>query len=230
MVKILKGDYPLNTAIKFNVKTCQADFSYPRKPTAGYQLLNFYAFYQPVCYIVLLPALFVWGQCISYLSRQGLYSQFFRWVLTNNAGNSSYSLVIYILIVCIYIYIFYFYVLPLIFASFTLYLWPKSGWIRHYFPIWQSMFHNFLRKPKIIHIEKLNAKRYVIPLFKNIMLDYKAEGDFADKLEWINIKPIDVSDYRRSNGKPFKPNDSHWMAEFLFSAIPKDGYLHIRFN
>jgi len=79
-------------------------------------------------------------------------------------------------------------------------------------------------------VTKLDKTIYEIPMFKNVLLDYKAEGDFAKQLKKIEIVEHPFKIIRKEKGKEVeKPNQSLWKAIFKFTKIPKDGKLVVNF-
>lgn len=82
-----------------------------------------------------------------------------------------------------------------------------------------------------IEIRKLNNKRFEIPLFENIFLDYEMIGDFKKYIKKINI--IEYNFNYKSKKFFFKTvkikQDHYWKCIFDFNKIPKKGYLKIKF-
>jgi len=79
---------------------------------------------------------------------------------------------------------------------------------------------------------ELKTKRVEIPLFRNVILEYSAEGEFARYIEWIRVRPIDfkvINEYPFFKHKKEKQQDQFWKAIFTFSKIPKHGNLTLRF-
>lgn len=66
-----------------------------------------------------------------------------------------------------------------------------------------------------------------IPLFKNIVLDYKATGEMSKYLEKFEI--IEHPFLWKTNEK-FERNPWLWKATFYFSQIPSNGLLRVRFK
>jgi len=73
-----------------------------------------------------------------------------------------------------------------------------------------------------------------IPHFGNVLLDYKAKGDFNKYLSHIKIREHKYHNYKKGFGKKSKwkvgkliRKDYTWYARFFFSKTPKDGYLRV---
>jgi len=69
-----------------------------------------------------------------------------------------------------------------------------------------------------------------IPYFKNIILDYKTDGDFSDKLERIKIREHQYNEYKKGKIGKRKIRLGEWYARFYFKEKPKDGYLEVIFR
>ena len=72
-----------------------------------------------------------------------------------------------------------------------------------------------------------------IPLFKNVKLEYKTNGDFSDKLLRLDIIEHDFLEQVRFKKKPDKKSMKQvwlWKTTFTFKDIPTDGYLEVWFK
>jgi len=116
---------------------------------------------------------------------------------------------------------------PLLFG-----LWASFDYSRfaEFYPQMGKELHTksrFFRKT----VTKLTEPVFVIPLFKNVFLEFEASRDFSKYLNEIEIvehdfKFIEVS----SNGKEkISPQDDLWKAVFKFDEIPKSGELKVDF-
>jgi hypothetical protein len=84
------------------------------------------------------------------------------------------------------------------------------------------------------------SKVLEIPLFENSLLDYKAKGEFSKYLLRVEITehPFSKAVFRikKIRGKKIvriknkKKNIYLWKAQFIFSDIPKNGELEVRFK
>lgn len=77
----------------------------------------------------------------------------------------------------------------------------------------------FGKKDKTLTINKENLRdqQFVIPYFKNIMLEYKATGDFAKNLKRIEVKNI------------FKEDPYKWFVIFMFNGKCKKGNVKVKY-
>lgn len=85
----------------------------------------------------------------------------------------------------------------------------------------------------IKEITSLNSKVFEIPIFDNTFLDYEAEGEFSSYLEKVQILEHDLDFCRASifSNKVKKTRNEHsWKARFIFSDIPKTGWLKVKFK
>lgn len=75
--------------------------------------------------------------------------------------------------------------------------------------------------------------RVSIPIFNNVYLNYKCEGDF-NKLEKVEILEIPFNYRERGFWNPFKEkvyrNDYLYRVVFYFSETPKNGKMEVEFN
>ena len=114
------------------------------------------------------------------------------------------------------------YGVPLIMA----YLTTKSKKLTLLLPklnaIGQSRFYEVEFNPEDIKESKLE-----IPLFRNVLLIYKATDEMSDYLERVEITEHPFNYYIKHKKKP---NQYLWKAIFYFSNIPKSGTLKVRFH
>lgn len=80
--------------------------------------------------------------------------------------------------------------------------------------------------------DNIKDNKIEIPLFSNVFLHYKTEGDFNNKLEKIEIieHPFNIVTYKGTFKRKTKlqRNEFLWKATFSFSEKPKDGKLLVR--
>jgi hypothetical protein len=74
-----------------------------------------------------------------------------------------------------------------------------------------------------MHIDSLRGREYVLPCFKNLMLDYRLQGDFAAQIKTIDIFPVYYG------LRPNKEKPVTWQARFVFERKPKDGCMLLEF-
>lgn len=74
-------------------------------------------------------------------------------------------------------------------------------------------------------IKKLNGKRFIIPYTENKYIKYWVTEDFKKYIEKVNIKDFEFNEMKDKGKLDFK--DRVWYVEFLFSEIPKQGYLKV---
>lgn len=71
---------------------------------------------------------------------------------------------------------------------------------------------------------ELDDKKLIIPHFENMYIKYWITKDFKKYLRKVNIKDL-RADWIYKNEK--KDTDPMWYVEFIFSKIPKKGYLRV---
>ena len=84
--------------------------------------------------------------------------------------------------------------------------------------------YNFIRKTK------LTSKEFEIPLFNNVFLDYKLRGDFKKYITNVEIIALDYQ--YRSKIFFFKIKDKnvdYFKARFVFSKVPKKGFMEVKY-
>lgn len=69
-----------------------------------------------------------------------------------------------------------------------------------------------------------------IPMFNNVELDYKTDGEFSDKLERIRIREHQYYKYKKGKVGKKKVELYKWYARFYFKDKPKTGSMEIIFQ
>ena len=69
-----------------------------------------------------------------------------------------------------------------------------------------------------------------IPLFSNVELDYKTDGDFSDKLQRIRIREHQYYKYKKGKVGKKKIELYRWYARFYFKDKPKNGSMEVIFQ
>lgn len=100
------------------------------------------------------------------------------------------------------------------------------GWMKSWFPKFNVKFLNLFSSHTYFYktVKSLDKPYFEIPLFKNMILDYDVEGDFAKYLKSIDIREHDFV------MKDFEPNKYLFKAVFKFKRTPKKGKLFIKFK
>ena len=114
----------------------------------------------------------------------------------------------------------------------TIYL-IKQKWYQKWLPKHQAegWIKNIKNKKYIKFTEEDVENNMVeIPLFNNVELDYKAEGDFSDKLERIKIREHQYYKYKKGKVGKKKIDLYKWYARFYFKTRPKKGSLEVIFQ
>jgi len=84
-------------------------------------------------------------------------------------------------------------------------------------------------------IEKEGKIYCEIPLFYNVVFNYKATKEFSKYLEYFEIKEYNfkflekVKD-KKTKKRKHKVNEFYWYAKFYFSQVPKTGKLKVLFK
>ena len=131
-----------------------------------------------------------------------------------------------------------FFIYPFI-CTFIVYFPFRKQWKRTYPKMMGSMGSKKLKyfKPKDVKCDKEGY--YVeIPLFKNVILDYKASFDFAKYLRMLDIHEHEFKYYvskrfKKKHPKSYKKqelNDKLWYARFYFKDKPKKGNMEVLFR
>lgn len=86
------------------------------------------------------------------------------------------------------------------------------------------------QKCYVARFENIKTKQVSIPLFRNIILKYEADGDYAKLLKNIEIKEHPFMEVMRSEkGVIVKPNEYLWKADITFDKVPKKGKIDLFF-
>jgi len=117
------------------------------------------------------------------------------------------------------------------------FLIPVPLVILQYYGPWQAKLQKVLvqstghgKKHKAL-FTNFTAKEFVLPDFRNILLDFKAEGDVSKQLKKIRIKKgRDIHKFNNCFVKRFVPIDPVpvWNAYFYFENIPQNGCLRLK--
>ncbi len=104
-----------------------------------------------------------------------------------------------------------------------------------YFPKLNYYLHRTEDDEFFADFTSSESKIIEIPLFHNVKMDYKAEGDFSKYLEKVHIIEHPFR-FKRVKGGFFRKrryseelNDELWKSQFIFSEIPKKGRLRVWF-
>ena len=117
---------------------------------------------------------------------------------------------------------------------FIMYFPTKKHWLKLY-PKYQRFWSKLSGSYIAIFFPKdVKDNKVEIPLFQNIYLDYRTQGDFTKYLETVEIKEHPFNEIERDleSKKKIKlmPNQWLWKAEFTFSQKPKIGKLITEFK
>ena len=88
-------------------------------------------------------------------------------------------------------------------------------------------------KTKYLKIKpsKLTGKKFILPHFSNVFLNYKTTGDMADKLKKVRVVeyPYDyyIKNHKGKLSKQKVKNNFDFLAIFEFASAPENGYLEI---
>ena len=218
MKKLKKnGNYPVNARIniKYNENKPKISFSYPDKLTQ--QKGSFF-----------YPLKTIGGFVGAIMSLTILFLKIFGIIE---------SLENYLLAFLLIFGTFY-YILPIIIYA----LLHKQ--LDKFYPRWQGFwakkkYHKF----KVDEVIERDGRIFCeLPVFNNIVLDFKCKKDFSDYLEELDITEYKFSsikikrfDKRKREGfkikrkkvKRRKVNELLWYARFYFKQKPKKGYLEV---
>ena len=88
-----------------------------------------------------------------------------------------------------------------------------------------ALFEKLLGHPeKRLHITEVSGRQYILPAFRNYMLDYKLYGEFAEQLLTIDIVPVKYGIEEKEKTKIYT-----WQAIFKFARKPKGGCMYLKF-
>lgn len=88
-------------------------------------------------------------------------------------------------------------------------------------------------KTKYLKIKpsKLTGKKFILPHFSNVFLNYKTTGDMADKLKKVRVVEYPynyyIKNYKGKLSKQKVKNNFDFLAIFEFASAPENGYLEI---
>jgi len=123
----------------------------------------------------------------------------------------------------------YVWIVPaLSFIFFVAFRWRNKKWRSEKYPEWNHvmlsmskrmlLFGTYKDEWHIVRKEAVRHREFIIPSFGNVLLDYKATGDFAKYLNRITIDNL------------YHKNDGEWCAVFRFSKTPVNGTLRLRYD
>lgn len=102
----------------------------------------------------------------------------------------------------------------------------NAKWYQKWFP--KSQAKGGTKYYKRFYPKDLENNLAIIPRFKNVVLEYKAHGDFSKQLERVKIREDQYNKMKK--GKPEKKKTVElfkWSAIFSFKNKPKNGYLEV---
>ena len=99
-----------------------------------------------------------------------------------------------------------------------------------YFPKLAYFYNRLNNTFYLARFENIKKKVVEIPLFKNVILNYKATEEYAKYIKRIVITehPF-MRVVRKHNGSVVRPNEYIWKAIITFSKVPKKGRLDVYF-
>lgn len=108
----------------------------------------------------------------------------------------------------------------------------KQKWYQRWLPKHQAEGWLKRKEKKYIKFlpEDVENNMVEIPLFNNVELDYKTEGEFSENLERIKIREHQYNKYKKGKVGKKKIELYKWYARFYFKTKPKNGYLEIIFQ
>jgi len=145
----------------------------------------------------------------------------------NNSDTHTKEVLIYFLIWIIIPIILFF-----ITNSLLTRLLIKQKWYQKWLPKHQAEGWIGRKNKKYIKFlpEDVENNMVEIPLFNNVELDYKTEGDFLKKLEKIKIREHQYNKYKKGKIGKKKIELYKWYARFYFKEKPKDGFIEVIFQ
>jgi len=111
------------------------------------------------------------------------------------------------------------------------YVWNmrQRAWRHNEYPKYNAKLLRIIRwltwrkdhRGRYIRIERdaLVGRQYIIPSFQNVMLEYRATGDFSTQLRRIKVTNL------LNNGELY----DDWFAIFTFTKKPVSGALYVRY-
>lgn len=94
-----------------------------------------------------------------------------------------------------------------------------------FMPKFQAFLNSLFSPRTKVIFKKINEPIIKIDKFRNVLLEYKARGEFGKFLEKIEIK--EHRSEKRWLGMIF--GKCRWSAEFIFSKIPNKGQLEVEY-
>jgi hypothetical protein len=201
------GDKPMNARIniKYTENKPKVSFSYPDEKTQIKGSMFIYIIYMWLFFLMFL------------LVAGGIYG---RITGTNLSAPDSFPQGILYLIV--------------LGPPILIYLPFKNKWDKLY-PKFQGMIAS--KKLMVFHSKDVQQDgRFFceIPLFSNIVLDFKTKGDFSEYLEEVDIQEYKFFTFkvgfRTKRKRKKKVNEFLWYARFYFNKKPQKGKLEVIFK
>lgn len=105
--------------------------------------------------------------------------------------------------------------------------------------LWSTTVFGKIKVNKFIP-EDVSYKELKIHKFSNILMDYKATGDFSKYLKRVEVKDISFCNFqtevyiafkhvRNIKNKKNKRQNRYFSARFVFSKTPKKGSLTVKY-
>lgn len=210
--------YPMSARITINYDNKKVSFSYPEEKTKD---VAFWEFFRNVYAIFLSLEVMVVATVGVFM----LLSQFtdFLFLVYNFRDEKASLGLLYSLANPSFIAGFFF--LILIFgapAIVTILLFKNYSKISHIYPVVMAWFHGLFGGSQIVIIRRVKDNVAVLPIFQNVKLEYKLEGNFAKYIKKISVKPSDFMFLEKNDkGKEEEVgNARYWEAKFIFSKNP----------
>ena len=98
------------------------------------------------------------------------------------------------------------------------------------FPKWNYALISLFKRPKVVLIRNIKSKTFEIPYFSNIIVEYKAKGDYAKYLKHIHVREYEFEEIKKKYKKYIiEPNMYEWKIIFTLKKVPKNGYMIIKY-
>ena len=209
------GELPLNARISIDYKDNSYKVEYPEKTKFLNILFTVFSFYLAmylkyfvfwVSLLVLIGGIFLSVKEIEEIDFQTIESQL----------KSLYEFSYYLIILITYLT-----APPMIY---TLYMFIKKGLLGEKYP--RHTVNELIKTEGYTEkiFTEIDDKRLIIPHFENMYIKYWITKDFKKYLRKVNIKDL-RADIIYKNEK--EDTDPMWYVEFIFSKIPKEGYLRV---
>lgn len=216
------GGLPVNSRVFVDYTTGDIRFGYPRRRDAKRAKQN--------AFITALTLLIIPAGIIGYISWMGAdivamveysnvnnisYWNVYKTNLTSIGWHKEYSRFMFpvVTVVILFMGVWFFTSgerLKTLYPKLNAFMLPYFGHVRHY-----TMVRNTINR------------KVELPLFKNVLLDYEASGEFADNLERLEIveHPFKIVNKRgnKVNGEWL------WKATFYFKKDCSRGALKLKF-